>query len=281
MKPTLMTPEAGFVYSKKHFDCMPKISVVINCDTRNQRDEQTGLFNGTVNLDFLDSGVFNKVKFFDGFDIETIVFVDEHEPVPEKTLTYLRAIADTVVVRKHTSEEKFNDWNYVSALSLCRGEYIAHFDQDVAAFARNKEAVQELIDLLDNHSFISYPSPWSPNPVVDANYDYWWCSTRFFMCKRETLDITELGKCLRDMDYLYGKYPASVKNPWTEHILGLMAKYNGNGVYYPPIDTNKRTIFTWDNYETYTLTRLNEFSYDEIFKWHDTHPIFYPCNVRL
>lgn len=258
---------------------MPQLSICINVDTRSQRDEQTGLFNGVVNADFLTDAIFNKVKFFEGFEKEVIVFIDEHNPVDEKTLTYLRTICDTIVIRKHTNEEKFNDWNYWSALALCRGEIVVHFDQDVAAFTSGKEAVQDLINLLDNYSYISYPSIWTPNPVVDNNYDYWWCSTRFFMCKRETLDFTEIKKCLQDSDYLYCKYPASVRNPWLEHILGLTAKYNGKGVYYPPIQTDKLTIFTWEKYETYTLKRLNEYTYEQIYNWHNTHPIFYPCNV--
>jgi hypothetical protein len=100
------------------------------------------------------------------------------------------------------------------------------------------------------------------------------------MCKRETLDFTEIKKCLQDSDYLYGKYPASIRNPWTEHILGLHAKYNGKGVYYPPIQTDKLTIFTWEKYETYTLRRMNEYTYDQIYEWHNTHPIFYPANCN-
>jgi len=259
---------------------MTEISVVINCDTRGERNQQTGLFNGVVNDDFLTDGVFNKIAFFKGFDIETIVFIDEHNPVDEKTLSYLRSICDTVVVRKHTHEEKFNDNNYISALSLARGKYVAHFDQDVAAFTRGKESVEYMMGLLEQYDYISYPSYWSPNPVHDVNYDYWWCSTRFFMCKKETLDFTEIKKCLFDGDYLYGKYPASVRNQWLEHILGLIAKYNGKGVYYPPIQTQNYTIFTWERYETYTLRRLNEFTYDQIFEWHGSHPIFYPNNCN-
>jgi len=55
------------------------ISVVINCDTRPEKNEQTGLFGGVCNEDFLTDGVFNKIKFFDGFNIEIPVgkyFID-------------------------------------------------------------------------------------------------------------------------------------------------------------------------------------------------------------
>jgi hypothetical protein len=258
---------------------MPQISIVINCDTRKPKNEQHGLFDGVVNQDFLTDGIFNKMAFFEGFDIETIVFIDEHNPVPEATLIYLRSIVDTVVIRKHTHEEKFNDWNYWSALALARGEIVCHFDQDVCAFASGKEAVQEMIDILEYHDYVSYPSHWTPYPTHDPNYDYYWCSTRFFMCKRETLDFTEIKKCLQDMDYLYGKYPASVKNPWFEHIIALISKYTGKGVYYPKIDLSKLIIFTWGRYDSYTLRRLNEQSYLEVSEWVGKRGIHYPVDV--
>lgn len=261
---------------------MPEISIAINCDTRSQKDEQTGLFGGVVNADFLTDAIFNKIQLFNGFDIEIIVFIDEHNSVDEKTLSYLRSICDTVVIRKHSGEEKFNDWNYWSSLALCRGKYIAHFDQDTAAFTSGKEAIQEMIDLLEKYDYVSYPSHWSPNPTHDPNYDYYWCSTRTFFCKRETLDFTEIRRCLQDSDYLYGKYPASVRNPWTEHILALISKYTGKGVYYPSIDYDKLCIWTWDNYETYTMRRLNELPYEEIKNFVISKGgIQYPNNIRL
>lgn len=255
------------------------ISVVINCDTRPQRNEQTGLFGGVCNEDFLTDGILNKIKFFEGFDIETIVFIDEHLPVSEKTLEYLRSICDTVVVRKHTSENSFNDYNYLSALSLARGEYIAHFDQDVAAFSSSKESVQSLINLLETYKFVSYPSIWSPNAVEDASFGgRMWASTRFFMCKRETLKFDVLRNCIDEPEWAYktfGDVPRRCN--WLEHFLTLA---NENSVFYPPIQTERLTIFTWEKYETYTLRRLNELPYEEIYKWHDSHPIFYPANCN-
>lgn len=260
---------------------MPQISIVLNCDTRSQRDEQTGLFNGVVNTDFITDGVFNKIKFFEGFDIEVIVFIDEHNPVKEKDLEYLRSLADCVVIRKHTHEEKFNDWNYWSALAMCRGDIICHIDQDMACFTSSKDEVQSMIDLLEKYDYVSYHSAHSPNPDYNVNYDYYWCSTRFFMCKRETLDFTEIKKCLQDSDYLYSKYPASVRNPWTEHILALISKYTGKGVFYPPPSDNI-IIFCWDNYEQWTLRRLNEQSFEEVKNWVISKGgIFYPCNLRI
>lgn len=258
------------------------ISIVINADTRKEKDTNDGLFSGAVNLDFLTDGVFNKIRLMEGFEIEVIIFIDEHILVPEETLKYIRTICDTVVVRKHTNENKFNDGNYCSALSLARGEIIMHFDQDMAAFTSSTDHIHNLIKLLDQYDYVSYPSYWSPNPTHDTNYDYYWCSTRFFMCKRETLDITEIKKCLADSDYLYGKYPASVKNPWTEHIISLISKYTGKGVYYPPVDLDNYAIFCWGNYERWTLRRLNELPYNEVKQFIEHHGgLHYPCDLTL
>lgn len=261
---------------------MPKISLVINVDSRKPKSEQTGLFGGCIHADFLSAGIFNKIQLFKDFDIETIVYIDKHEPIPENILTYLYNLCDIVCVRKHTDEPGFNDWNYQRALRLCTGDIICHMDGDIAAFTNGKEGVQELIDLLDKYSFVSYPSPNSPYPAYDNTFDYFWASTRFFLCKRESLDITELDKMQRNYEYCYETYPASRKEHWTEHLLGLWAKYKGKGVYYPAIDYKKIMIWCWDNYEDGLLNKLNETPYEEVANWAwSVGGIFYPNNIRI
>jgi hypothetical protein len=258
-----------------------KVSIVVNCDTRPENYSEGGLTKGVVSRDFLTDGIFNKLKFFAGFEVELIVCIDEHEPISEEDLNYVRTIATAVLIRKHTDEPKFNDWNYWRALAMADGDIICHMDQDTAVFASSPQSVLDLINLLDTYDYVSYPSHWSPNPVVDSNYDYWWCSTRFFMCKRETLDFGEIKKCLSDSEYLYGKYPASVRNPWMEHVLALISKYTGKGVYYPPIELDKTIIFSWGNYDRWILRRLNGCSYEEMKQWISAHPIIYPNNVNV
>lgn len=259
-----------------------KVSLIVNVDTRPRKNEQTGLFGGCIHPDFLDAGVFNKAMFLKDFDTEVVVYVDRHEPIPEKTLEYLQSIADIVCVRKHTGEPGFNDWNYQRALRLATGDIICHMDGDMAAFASSKESIQELIDLLEQYSFVSYPSPNSPKAAHDSTFDYQWASTRFFLCKRESLDLSELDKMQRNYEYCYERYPASRKEHWTEHLLGLMAKYNGKGVYYPPIDYNKLLIWCWDNYDDYILNRLNSFSYEEVKNFVLSNGgIHYPNNIRI
>lgn len=258
------------------------ISLIINIDTRNENLNFGGEnLKGVVSPDFWDAGVFNKIKYLDGFNKEVIVCIDLHNEIPEDVLKYIRSVSDTVLIRKHTSEPKFNDNNYVRSLSLASGDIVIKIDQDTACFAYSPDFIQEQIDLLEKYDFISYPSLFSPNPDVNDNYDYWWCSTRYMMYKRERLDLTELKKCLSDSDYLYSKYPASIRNPWTEHAVGLMAKYNGKGVYYPPIQADKGLIFSWASYDNYILRRLNEYNYEQVKEWVSARGISYPNDVHI
>lgn len=269
------------------------LSVVINADTRKgfmeESTQQDGMFSGCRSIDFLTDGIYNKIKFLEGFDKEIILFLDQHEELPEETLNYLRKLVDTLIIRKHNKTFQgvenfagFNDLNYINALSMARGKYIFHFDQDCAAFTSSTEPIHELIKLLDTYDYISYPSANSPLPVEDKSFDHVWASTRFFACKRETIDISEIMKCQLDYDYCFSKYPANRKCHWLEHILGLTAKYNGKGVYYPPIEYDKWLLFCWENYNKWTLRRLNEQPYNEVKDWVlKCGGIRYPNNVTI
>jgi len=136
-----------------------------------------------------------------------------------------------------------------------------------------------LVDLLETYKFVSYPSIWSPVAVDDPTFNgRMWASTRFFMCKRETLKFDVLRNCIEEPEWAYKIFGDVARRcNWLEHFLTLT---NNNSVYYPSIQTDKLTIFTWENYETYTLRRLNGYTYDEIYNWHSSHPIFYPNNVN-
>jgi len=263
---------------------MPLISCVINVDTRVENDTNKEMFNGVVSRDFLVDGVLNKRKLFEGFDTEFIVFVDLHEELDEATHSQMREISDTLVIRKHNKlfEDNinfapFNDFNYIAALSLVRGKYVFHFDGDVAAFTSSPQYIQEQIDLLEKYDFISYPSGWSPNPVEDASFEgNYWVSTRYFCCKRTTLNITEIIKCQLDYDYWRTTYPRSRLCHWLEHIL------QGQGtVFYPPLQFDKFILYTWENYEKYTLKRLNNQTFEEVNAWVCSKNYHYPNNLTI
>jgi hypothetical protein len=257
------------------------ISICVNVDTRDGFDSHTteaGVqFDGCRSLDYLIDGVKNKQKFFEGFETETIVFIDEHNPIPQEILNELRTIATTVVIRKHTNEPNFNDFNYYSSIFLARGEIICHCDADCAAFTSSKKAVDKLIANLEQHKFVCYPSRYSPYETIDDGYNYMWASTRFFLCKRDTLDFTEILKCQRGYEYFIEKYKPSRINLWAEHILSLA---HGGSVFYPAMDCGV-TVFCWKSYTTGTLKSLNENSYENVVNYiNNMGGIHYPCEVN-
>ena len=249
-----------------------KLSIIINADTRPMREHATGLFNGAISRDFLLDGIKNKIAFFQGFDIELILFVDVHEQLSNDVLHELMVLCDKLVLSKHSryyrGEEpctRFNDINYLHALSLARGTHIAHFDQDTAAFTSSPAHIQALIDRLDRgeNKFVSLPSANSPDPVHDDSFGgKWWASTRFFMCRREMIDLTALEHAIRDPEWAYSTYGRPNRiNPWTEHHLTLIAGYN---VFYPPIELDKWAAFSWSAYKGGTLAKMNALPYGEV-----------------
>ncbi len=265
------------------------ISAVINVDTRSENDQTKEMFNGCVSRDFLYEGIMNKRKLFSGFDIELIVFVDEHEPLTEREYSDLKGISDTLIIRKHNKKfedqsdcQSFNDLNYLAALSQARGKYIFHFDGDVAAFASSPEPIKEYIDLLEKYDYVSYPSMWSPNPVNDPSFEgKYWVSTRFFCCKRSTLNLNEILKCQLDYDYWKATYPVPRLCHWTEHICSSIAWNIGKGVYYPEIDFSRFILFTWENYHKYTLQRLNSQTFEQVRDWVASKSYHYPNNLSI
>lgn len=254
------------------------ISIVINCDTREESLNEGGLSKGVVSMDFLTDGVFNKIKMFEGFEKEIILFVDVHLPIKADVFSRMSSLCDCLVLRTHTSEHSFNDYNYLSALQLARGEYIVHFDQDTAAFTSSPEPINQMIKWLQDYKFVSYPSWWSPRAVHDESFgNRTWASTRFFMCKRETLKFDVLRKCIEEPEWAYETYGDSPrKTNWLEHFLTLT---NNDSCYYPKIDTGNYAIFSWGSYQNGLLQQLNSLPYGEIKNWLNSHPIQYPNDI--
>jgi len=248
---------------------MSRVSLVVNADTRPPKAEVGDMFDGTRSEDYLIDGVKNKQEFFRGHDIETILWVDEHLTISHKTYERLHDLCDRLVISKHSKAYRsidpfsgFNDVNYLQALSLARGDYIAHFDQDMAAYTSDKSHVDNLIQGTHVHQFICYPSHACPRCVSDPSFgSHVWASTRFFLCKKEAINLTELEQAIMEPETLYAKYghPARIMN-WTEHFLGVMAK---GSVYYP-ILSNNYLIFPWHKYADGTLAKLHNQPFHEI-----------------
>lgn len=268
---------------------MPFISVVVNVDTRPENETNQEMFNGVVSRDFLVDGLINKRNLFKDFDHELIAFVDEHEPIDEKTIAYMRELTDVLIIRKHnrkfeeqTNYPAFNDLNYLTALFAARGSYVFHFDGDVAAFASSPDPINEYIQQLEQYDYISYPSYWSPYPTHDDSWEgKFWASTRFFCCKRSTLQIGEMLKCQLDYDYWRTTYPMPKLCHWLEHICASIAWNGGKGVFYPKLDFGRFILFTWENYHKYTLQRLNSQTFQEVYNWVCTKDFHYPNNLTI
>lgn len=273
------------------------ISIVINTDTRpgymEKESVQGKQFEGTRSLDYFTDGVLNKANFFRGFKLQVILFVDVHEPLDkqvEDTLHEWHKEGKIDVLVLHRNNKTFpgfdyfpcyNDLNYLNALMFSRGKYVVHFDGDMAGFCKDSSVITDWINLLDTgvYDYISYPTPWSPKPDEDPRWDYSWVSTRFFMCKRSSLDYTEIQKCLVDPDYMYAKYGDKYHRcPWFEHVLGIMA--GPDKVFYPAYDLQKYFVFSWSYYHSGNYEKLNRIPYEKVLEYvFACGGIRYPCDV--
>lgn len=253
---------------------MSKLSVCINVDSRPGVESESTRFvghnEGCRAWDFLTHGVANKRRFFDGFDFEVIVYIDETVTIPDDILRKVRDLADCVVIRKHFTTYRgvdqcgwSNDIRYLQCLAMATGDLVVHFDADTMAFARDKAVVERLVALTDQWRFASYFSPWSPRPVDDASFGkYTWASTRFFICKREWLCFDDLERSLRTPEWAYEKYGHPPRKcPWLEHHISML---NEDSVIYPPRDDENILIWCWRSYVSGVIEKLNLRSFDEV-----------------
>lgn len=250
-----------------------RVSILINCDTRPVCPEFQGMWKGVRSRDFISAAnLINKRRFFEGYETELIVFVDEHEPLTTQQYEVLHEHADCVVVRKHSKYYRgndpfnaFNDCNYLQAMAMSRCDYVAHFDQDVAAFKGSKDVLDWMFQQIDSeaYKFVCYPSPHSPHPCVAPNYEgKFWASTRFFLTKRDSIKLDVLERAIRQNDWFYSEYgKPPVVNPWTEAFLSQM---NDWSVIYPPVVLHQWAVFPWTRYKDGTLEKMNGLSYPQI-----------------
>lgn len=261
---------------------MKTISIIINCDTRNGVEAEvtkigdfgSGSLQGCRSWDFLNDGVINKLKFFEAhifpikYLLEPIICIDEHRPdapTGDSITTFeLGGSGDSktfctgrVISRPaNRTRPHWNDWIYLDALRYATGDYVVHFDGDVAAFKRPG------FDLMGQMmTWLSGGFKYVCQPTQVADHGMLHASTRFFMCERQTLDLDEIGKCVDDPAYRISKY-GDRHCPCLEHILGLLA--TDGGVLYPPAANDDWTVFSWVQYHAGTLAKLNAMDYDGV-----------------
>lgn len=244
------------------------ISIVINADTRpgcgnevnTTGDYGSGSLNGVRSWDFLTDGIVNKHIFFAAHEHEIILYVDEHDALPDEVRAEIldigRNLNFRLVCKPHQrSAQRWNELLYLEALKLANGEYVAHFDADCAAFrAPESDITLRYIGWLNagGYKFVCQPTT-----MPREEHGMYWASSRFFMCRRETLDLAEIEHCILDDGYrsaMYGHCPA------LEHVLGRMA--GPAGVFYPPANWDDYMVFSWARYHRGLLRKLNVLPYE-------------------
>lgn len=252
---------------------IPRVSIVVNCDTRKGwLDMFTGIKDyGDSNLcgcrssDFLLEGVQNKIRFFEGCELEVVLFVDVHEQIPPEIMDRITGMRERGEITKlilssvDHSQHRWNDRVFIEALRHATFDYVAHFDGDAAAFRRPRfPLIENYLRWLDEgYKFICQQTPLSKEQHKMEH-----ASTRFFLCKRETLDLDESERLLDDR-YRAQKYPGK-HLPCFEHILGEMS---GSTVFYPPSDNDNFVVVNWVHYWRGVLGRLNRMPYDDVKRY--------------
>jgi hypothetical protein len=263
------------------------ISLIYNLDSRPKfLDEMTTTADcdgGCRCVDFFTHGLLNKINFLTPHELEVIVYIDVHEPIPEKTLEFLEQMKrdgriHKLIMKPHTTErfgsrygKKNNDLIYAESLSMATGDYVVHFDSDIVAYKKSGfDICAKYFELLEQYAYVSIPSLFSPN-CIDVNspvwkhLDYMWASTRFIVCKRKTLpSLDEMLQCF-DNNYLNKKYGTFAKPNCVEHILGLIAG-RGN-VFYPSLNLSNYLIVSWVSYWKGVIEKLNTMPYDKIYDY--------------
>lgn len=243
------------------------ISVVINADTRigykepqsTVGDYGAGSLQGVRSIDFLTEGVKNKMNYFRGHDCQCVLYIDKHEDIEPSLMQEIESIVysygnnSKVIFKDHDrTRHRWNDYLYIEALKLAEGDYVVHFDNDANAFRTDDaDVIEKYFYWLDN----GYKYICQPSDLTYEQHGMYWASSRFFICKRETLDLRLIERYL--FTPLNGKH-----SPCFEHAIGILA---GEGtVLYPPRDDDKYIVFSWARYFGGTLQKLNSWSYDKV-----------------
>jgi hypothetical protein len=261
------TAEGRNLYRNAEGDYTMKLSLVINCDTRKGfldestsiQDRGDGVLCGCRHSDLIVDSIKNKIKFFSGCELETIVVIDKHEEVPENIQIQLDEMVDKgliakLVIKEHDRKKhRWADHLYLDSLKLATYPYLAHFDQDVAAFSKYP-CMGDVYDfaLQGGYNFICQPTQIEDHGMLHA-------STRFFLCKRDLLDFDEIEKCLDSDKYRIKKY-SSTHVPCLEHVLGVIY----GKVFYPPAMNDVFMIFSFVKYYSGLLKKLNNMPYDQV-----------------
>ena len=125
-----------------------RVSLIFTGDTRRGAGgESTAIgsfpddqLHGCRSYDFLTHGVIAAQKFFEGYDLETILCVDKHEDPPLDiwdtwhTARLSGQLRQLHVAPFDRTRYRFNDLIYIEALKRATGDVVVKIDQDTALF---------------------------------------------------------------------------------------------------------------------------------------------------
>lgn len=247
------------------------ISCIINADNRIHSDADItqvgdfglGSLQGCRSYDFLLDGPKMVSQFFSGHHHQIILFVDLHEVVPQPIEDELQEMLKHGVIHKliyhphNGAERRFNDLLYLRALQYATGEFTVHLDQDAILYRDpNYDAVGQMKEWLKEVKYVCQPSMMEDHGMKHA-------STRFFMCRTESLDLPELTRMLDD-NYRSRNFEGK-HLPCLESFIGALA---GEGqVLYPPAHWENYIIASWARYKKGVLRWLNGYPYEEVRKY--------------
>src|SRR3990167_1860336 len=237
------------------------ITVCINADTRvgylnpqsTVGDYGEGSLQGVRSVDLLTEGVKNKMNYFRGYDCQCILCIDQHEELSAELYKEIQSIVEAygnnskLICKPHNrTRHRLYDYITIEALKLADGDYVVHWDQDTNGIRTDEsDIIEKYFKWLDE----GYKYICQPSPMPSAEHGMFWASTRFFICKKETLDLPMVEQNLTTP--FMGKH-----TPCVEHILGALA---GDGkVLYPPREDDSYLIWSWARYFQGTLKRINE-----------------------
>jgi len=226
------------------------ISLVINADNRigyllpksTVGDFGGGSLQGVRSRDLLTDGVKNKIKFFDGYKIQCVLYIDVHQSIPRDLMNEMEDIVyscgndSKIILNPHSKERyKWNDWLYIDAMKCADGDYVVHFDNDSNAYKKeDSDIVDRYFKWLDEgYKYIC--QPW--DKIGD---DMYWASTRFTICKKETAHNPAIEQAVFT-NPLMGKH-----NPCYEHATGILV--GRDKILYPDREEDDYIIFCWARY---------------------------------
>ena len=243
----------------------PVISLVVNCDNREGYllpNSQVGDFGGgslqgVRSKDLLTEGMKNKIKYFEGYPVQCIMYIDVHSPLPKDLHEEIKEIVfscgndSKIILAPHSKERyKWNDWLYIEAMKHADGDYVVHFDMDSNAYKKEgSDIVERYFKWLETYKYVC--QPW--DGIGD---DMYWASTRFTICKKETAHNPAIPQAVFT-NPLLGKH-----NPCYEHATGILV--GRDKILYPPREDDEYMIFCWANYFSGLLKHLNSLPYEKV-----------------